>query len=144
MARTDRFRQQHNDLLKAAGDLQALLNAAELSKDGSKARTCLASLMGKLVLHLTSEDQVLYPELTASKDAAVAALARRFSTEMQSTTKAVVAYNEKWGTASAIKANAPAFIDETKNVLRILADRIKRENQELYAAADKIDGKAFA
>lgn len=144
MARTDRFRQQHNDLLKIAGDLQALLNPADLAKDGTKARSCLAVLMGKLVLHLTTEDKILYPELVANKDGAVSALARRYSAEMQVTTKAVVAYNDKWATPSAIKTNPKDFVSETRAVLNILADRIKRENNELYAAADRIEGKAFA
>lgn len=144
MARTDRFREQHNDLLKIAGELQSLLNPVDLSKDGAKARACLASLMGKLVLHLGAEDKVLYPELAAHKDASVAAMAKRFSVEMQETAKAVVAYNNKWGTPTAIKSNATEFIAETRNVLRILADRIKRENQELYAAADKTEGRTFA
>lgn len=144
MARTDRFREQHNDLLKIAGELQSLLNVAELAQDATKARSCLGALMGKLVLHLTTEDKVLYPELVAHKDATVAALARRFAVEMQATTKAVVAYNNKWSTPSAIKTNAAEFVAETKNVLRILADRIKRENQELYAAADRLEGAAFA
>lgn len=63
---------------------------------------------------------------------------------MENTSKAVVAFNAKWSTPSAIKANAALFVDETKQVLRILADRIKRENQELYAAAEKAEGKAFA
>lgn len=100
--------------------------------------------MGKLVLHLGAEDKVLYPELAAHKDASVAAMAKRFSVEMQETAKAVVAYNNKWGTPTAIKSNATEFIAETRNVLRILADRIKRENQELYAAADKTEGRTFA
>lgn len=144
MARTDKFREQHNDLLKIAGELQALLDVAALSKDGTPARTCLGKLMGKLVLHLSTEDKVLYPELTTHKDVNVATLAKRFAKEMEGTTKAVVAYNEKWGTPSAIKANATLFVTETKQVIQILGDRIKRENQELYAAADRIEGTSFA
>lgn len=144
MARTDKFREQHNDLLKIAGELQALLDVAALSKDGTPARTCLGKLMGKLVLHLSTEDKVLYPELTTHKDLKVATLAKRFAKEMEGTTKAVVAYNEKWGTPSAIKANAALFVTETKQVIQILGDRIKRENQELYAAADRIEGTSFA
>lgn len=144
MARTDRFRDQHNELLTIAAELKALLVPADLAADGSKARACLGRLMGKLVLHLTTEDKVLYPELSAHKDAGVAAMAKRFAAEMKVTTQAVVAYNETWSTPSAIKSNPKGFIDETQNVLKVLADRIKRENQELYTAADKIEGKAFA
>ena len=143
MARTDRFRQQHNELLALATELQSLLNESALSQDCSAARTCLGKLMGKLTMHLSTEDKVLYPELEVHKDPTVAALARRFASEMKSTTAAVVAYNGRWATPTAIKENARTFVKETKDVIGILADRIKRENQELYAAADRSEGLAF-
>lgn len=143
MARTDRFRQQHNELLALATELQALLNEDALSKDGGSARACLSALMGKLTMHLSTEDKVLYPELEGHKDPAVAALAKRFSSEMKTTTTAVLAYNSRWATPTAIRGNARIFIKETKEVIGILAERIKRENQELYAAADRSEGKAF-
>lgn len=143
MARTDKFRQQHNELLALANELQALLHEDALSKDGAAARHCLGNLMGKLVMHLSTEDKVLYPELEAHKDPAVATLARRFANEMKATSASVVAYNGRWATPTAIKANAHDFIKETKEVIKILADRIKRENQELYAAADRSEGKSF-
>lgn len=143
MARTDRFRQQHNEMLTLANELQGLLNEEALSKDGSAARRCLGNLMGKLKLHLSTEDKVLYPELETHKDPAMAKLAHKFASEMKSTAANVVAYNGRWATPSAIKANAHGFIMETKDVIRILADRIKRENEELYAAADRSEEKSF-
>lgn len=144
MARTTKFREQHNDLLKAAGELKSQLNANELAKDGTAARRCVGALMGKLILHLTTEDKVLYPELEAHKDPAVANMARRFSNEMKTTAKAVTAYNEKWATPSAIKAKPADFVAETEKLIQVLADRIKRENQELYATADRVEGAVFA
>ncbi len=144
MARTDRFRAQHDDLLKLAGELQSLLNVAQLSKDATAARTSLGKLMGRLVLHITTEDKVLYPELTVHNDRTVSELAKRFATEMKGTAKAVVVYNEKWATASKIAASADEFVRETKQILGVLADRIRRENDQLYAAADRTEGVAFA
>lgn len=144
MARTDRFRLQHTELLQLAGQLDALLKPAELALDGTAARSCLSKLIGKLTLHLSSEDKLFYPELVSHKDTTVAALARRFSEEMKTTAPQVIAYNAKWSTPSAIKANPDAFIKETKQVISILGNRIKRENQELYAAADRTEGNVFA
>ncbi|HJV51849.1 MAG TPA: hemerythrin domain-containing protein [Noviherbaspirillum sp.] len=143
MARTDKFRLQHNELMALANELQGMLNEDALSQDAAAARRCLGNLMGKLTMHLSTEDKVLYPELEANKDPAVASLAHRFASEMKTTAASITAYNGRWGTPSAIKANAHAFIKETKDVIKILADRIKRENQELYATADRSEGKAF-
>lgn len=143
MARTDRFRQQHNDLLGIAAQLQNLLDPTALAADASAARTTLSRFIGSLNMHISIEDNVLYPELAAHKDAAVAAIAKKFSVEMKSTAGTVGAYNSKWSTASLIKADPAGFIRDTKGIIAALADRIKRENSELYAAADKIEGTAF-
>lgn len=99
--------------------------------------------MGKLTLHLSAEDRVLYPELTTHADPHVAKLAQRFAAEMKTTATQVMAYNDRWATPSSIKADSQGFIKETQQVLAVLSDRIKRENQELYAAADKVQGQTF-
>ncbi|MCC6246515.1 MAG: hemerythrin domain-containing protein [Rubrivivax sp.] len=137
MARTDKFREQHKELLALAGELEKLLDVRALTADGRPARSTLGRLMGKLVLHLGVEDQVLYPELTRSKDARVADMARRFAKEMESTSKAVVAYSQKWSSGPLISEKPDDFVRETRAVLRTLGDRIRRENEQLYAAADR-------
>lgn len=144
MARTDRFRAEHEQLLDMARQLQSHLDPVRLAADASAARTCLGKLMGRLVLHLATEDKVLYPEFAASQDPKVAAIGRRFASEMASTVPLVTAYNDKWATPSAIKRDPHAFIAETRKILSVLADRIRRENQELYATADQAEGRAFA
>jgi iron-sulfur cluster repair protein YtfE (RIC family) len=143
MSRTDRFREQHNVMLSLVSELQQLLDEKKLALDASAARKCLSNLIGKLTLHLSTEDSVMYPELTNSKDAELASLAVRFSSEMKSTSAKVKEYNAKWATPTSIKASPAAFISETKQIISVLADRIKRENQQLYAAADKTEGKVF-
>ena len=144
MARTDKFRKEHGELLTLANELQALLNVEALSRDGSAARSCLGKLLGKLMLHLAAEDKVLYPELVGSKDPVLAGLAKQFSIEMKSTDAQVAEYSERWPTPSSIKASPAEFIKETKQVVSIITNRIKREDQELYAAADSIEGKSFS
>lgn len=144
MARTDRFRAEHNQLLDLAKQLQNHLNPVTLAQDATEARSCLGKLMGRLVLHLSTEDKMLYPEFAACKDPKVAALGRRFATEMASTVPVVTAYNDKWATPSTIKRDPKAFIAETQKILGVLGDRIRRENTELYAAADLVEGRAFA
>ena len=143
MTRTLRFREQHNDLLQLAGTLQEQLQIDALTKDATAARNALSRLMGKLTMHLSTEDEVLYPELQSHPDPKVAELARKFMTEMRGTTQAIAAYNDKWKSPSVIKANPAGFVAETKHILQALGDRIKRENQQLYAAADRIAGKTL-
>lgn len=143
MSRTQKFRTQHAEILQVAGELQQHLKPSLLADDATPARACLSRLMGKLTMHLAAEDKVLYPELCHHADATVATLAKKFATEMQSTAPAVTTYNGKWSTPSAIKAQPSQFIAETQQILKVLGDRIRRENQELYATADRLEGQAF-
>jgi hemerythrin-like domain-containing protein len=143
MARTTRFREQHNELLQLAGQLQLLLDANDLKRDGAPARAILNNIMGKLLVHVSVEDKVLYPELQRHTDPVVSRLANKFSSEMKNTAAALVKYNEKWSLAIRISSDPMGFISETKQILSALKDRIKRENNELYAAADRVQGKDF-
>ncbi len=143
MSRTQKFRQQHAEILQIAGELQGHLQPAQLAADATPARSCLSRLMGKLSMHLAAEDKVLYPELCHHGDASVSNLAKKFSTEMENTAPAVANYNGKWNTPSAIKAQPAQFIAETQQILKVLGDRIRRENQELYATADRLEGHAY-
>ncbi len=63
MAYTQKFRDQHDDLLEQAGELKNLLNEEELSKNATVARDVLSGLLGKLKIHLAVEDKALYPQL---------------------------------------------------------------------------------
>lgn len=90
-----------------------MLEPARLGADAAPARTLLSKLIGSLNMHIATEDKVLYPELAAHKDPTVAAIAKKFSVEMKSTAGAVVAYNTKWVTSSAIKADPCGFIRDT-------------------------------
>lgn len=143
MARTDRFRQQHAALVTLVLELEAMLNPTAIGNDAGPVRTLLSKILGSLKVHISIEDEVFYPELSASKDAAVAALAKRFSSEMAATAKVIDAYSKKWPTPSVIKAQPAPFIADTRQIISALKDRIKRENNELYAAADRVEGAAF-
>lgn len=133
MGFTDKFRVQHNDILKLAGEITGELNA---SADAAKVRKLLSNMAGKINFHLAMEDKALYPRLLEQKDTQVNALATRFMKEMGGLGEVFTAYNSKWQ-VSAIRANPSQFTDETRQVFAALTNRIARENRELYPLADR-------
>lgn len=143
MARTDRFRNQHVGLLELVDKVSAQLNVDQLSQDATQVRTLLSKLFGNLKLHIAAEDTIFYPELAASSDPKVSATAKKFATEMGATAKIIEQYNATWATPSLIKDRASAFVVDTRRLIAALKDRIQRENNELYALADKVDGANF-
>ena len=140
MGRTDRFREDHNTFLKQVTEISSYLSdEAKTSANATQIRSILSQLAGAVRLHLATEDQTLYPVLAKCADPKVAAMAISFQTEMGGIKQAFEDYSKKWGTPDSIKSNAKDFIKDSKGVFDVLGKRIARENNELYAAADKLN-----
>lgn len=138
MSNTERYRVQHAEIARLAGDLKRHLNPVELGGGADKARAVLAELGGKLFVHLAAEDKVLYPQLLKSADTKMQELARRFLAEMQPISAAFKSFSVRWGNTRAIQSNVEAFIAESRQILAALEQRIRREHEELYSLADKL------
>jgi methyl-accepting chemotaxis protein len=135
---TARFRKQHEELGALAGKFAATLDAEALETDAHAARKLLSELAGKITMHLAMEDKHLYPSLVASRDTHTRELATRYMAEMGSIAEVFTAYTQRWSSAGVIQKNAAAFVKESNDILSTLGARIKRENSELYVAADRL------
>ncbi|KAA3614712.1 MAG: hemerythrin domain-containing protein [Calditrichaeota bacterium] len=138
MARTDNYRQQHNDLLEVATQISGKLNAQQLSEDASEVRRLLSTLLGKLRIHLATEDKALYPQLLSSTSDDAKHLAKRFIDEIGGIGEVVGQYSKKWSSPLHIQKDSAAFVSETKSLFGALANRIEKENNELYDYVDKM------
>ncbi|KQM59942.1 MULTISPECIES: hemerythrin domain-containing protein [unclassified Sphingomonas] len=88
--------------------------------------------MSRLLLaHLAKEDRLLHPMLQRSGDPAVAALSRRFEAEMGGLSDGFKAYMQDWD-AGRIEARPDAFEAASRALAAALADRIRREETQLY------------
>ncbi len=139
MLRTERFRNQHNELLKIATDISAHLNVDELSHDAREVRSLLSQLLGKLTVHLSMEDKSLYPELLKHSDEKISSLARKFIDEMGGIGESVNIYKDKWSNHIRIKEDPSGFIAHTKDIFNALSERIEIENSELYNILDELE-----
>lgn len=131
MGFTDKFRQQHREVLDMVSELNQKLKE---KADAQDLRTALSALAGKLNFHLAMEDKALYPRLMKS-DGAAQGIAKKFMEEMGGLADNFEAYNKKWQ-VSAIRNDPAAFASETHKVFAALGKRIARENAELYPLAD--------
>lgn len=136
MRKTDTLRRQHKDLLEIAAEISSHLNSDKLSKDANEVRSLLSQLFGKLNVHLTLEDQVLYPQLINHSDEKIKETAKRFVDQMGGIADALKDYKNKWSNAIKIQKAADDFINDTKGIFDALAKRIEKENNELYVLLD--------
>lgn len=135
-----RLRTEHAELLDIARRLRAMIArpAPPPKLDLFEIRRELASV---LIGHLKTEDWVLYPRLLASDDAHIAATARAFSEEMGGLAATFVAYAEQWK-ADSIANDWPGYCRDSSALIDALAERIRRENRELYPLLEKLDRAA--
>jgi hypothetical protein len=134
VSRTADYRDQHAALVRLIGEIQSGL--VDLDDRGAAAtRSALNTLSGKLTVHLSMEDQGLYPRLKSHEDLRIRDLAARFDAEMSGLKDAFSAFNGRW-TRQEIAANPEEFRRAFAKISSALGERIRRENTELYAAFD--------
>jgi hypothetical protein len=137
MKHTDRYRQQHAEIMTLATQLSKRLSPATLVDEAAEVRKLLGDLAAKIVVHLAAEDTVLYPKLFNSKNSATQALAKRFANEMGLIAQTFRAYVTRWATETAIRSKPEDFAKESQAIIKALGERIRRENTELYPLADQ-------
>lgn len=137
MGRTQNFRRQHLEIQQVVSEMSDILTVEALKTRADDCRDLLSELTEKLTLHLTIEDKAMYPRLLNHPDEAVRNLAQRYVTEMGGIKKVFVDYVGRWPTGDAIRSRAPAFIEETQGIFKALAERIAKEDTELYPLVDK-------
>lgn len=131
----ERFLTQHQEIVDIAGQMAKVFRAGTLSGSEHQMASLLSQLAGKLVLHLTLEDEVLYPRLLKHQDPKVQQKAQAYMDEMGGLKTAFGAYQSRWN-ESSIKADNEGFINESRKIFQALKERIKRENNDLYPLVD--------
>ncbi|HJW09536.1 MAG TPA: hemerythrin domain-containing protein [Holophagaceae bacterium] len=138
MAATDRYRDQHRDLLRTVGVLKALLNADALARNPEPAYDMMMTLAGKLKVHLTMEDQRLYPRLLAHDQARIRDTARSFQSEMGNLMELYDAFLQRWVDPDSIRRAPDRYMGEVNEFLHRLLRRIEKEDHLLYGMVDEL------
>lgn len=127
----DKFKQQHVEIISCISTLRTLVkngirdNAAEISR-------AIIAMSSTIKLHLAVEDKILYPALENASNAALARMGKRFQDEMTSIAAAYLDFARRWNTASTVSQNPEGFRSDANNVLRVLHDRMRREDIDFY------------
>ena len=140
MTHTDELRRQHDAATQLMIGITGQIGAYRGPDDAYRLTLGVAQLLGLLRVHLTVEDDYLYPELIGSDDPRTAALARRFAREMGGIAERLEEFAMHWSASAGIAARFGEFRDEARHLFAALETRIRRENQQLYPLADRLAG----
>lgn len=135
MTITPTFQKQHIQILQIANELNLSLTDLRNQKENEffqkKSLNLANSLFGKLLIHLSMEDKVLYPNAINSKNLKLSTKAQQLMTEIGDLKLRFAKYKDTILSKGTIK-DIDFFLKETKDLLIILENRIKREEAELY------------
>jgi iron-sulfur cluster repair protein YtfE (RIC family) len=131
----DKFKLQHVEILNCIAALRSLVksgihdHAAEISQ-------AIIAMSSTIKLHLAVEDKILYPALEGTNNVALARMGKRFQDEMTSIASSYLAFARRWNTPSTVSQNPEGFRTDANSVLKVLYDRMRREDTDFYPAVE--------
>lgn len=131
----DKFKHEHVDILDGIAALRQLAQAG-IEEHAAEIATRIIAMSGTIKLHLAAEDRNLYPALEGSGDAALARLSRHFRVEMAGISGAYLDFAAKWNAARKLQQAPEQFRAEANVVLRMLYERMKKEDRDFYPAIE--------
>ncbi|MGI6038150.1 MAG: hemerythrin domain-containing protein [Limnochordia bacterium] len=135
--RTANFRRQHQEINGLITELQRLISQ-DIEAKAEEIRALLSQLIGRLKVHLATEDNVLYPAMLAAPDSQVRGKTKEFMEEMGALAEVLKEYSIRWSTSRVIKKEPLAFREDSARILKQLTYRISREEELLYPLADAL------
>lgn len=126
----DELRRDHLELARLAGELLNRTGTAELTDAGGLGR-CRWQLARALTRHLALEDAHVYARLDADPRPGVAAIARRYKSELCHLSDQFNDHMAQW-TGDAIARDWAGYCRAVEVLLTALKTRVECEDKELY------------
>lgn len=139
----ERFETQHNKILRGIGELRRLSQQGIASNAIAIARA-LVELSATIKLHLAAEDRMLYPTARRDGDPELARMAQRYQNDMGPIATDFDAFARRWNTAAPLRTQPEDFRREANAVLRMVWERMHRENREFYPRMQAMQGMESA
>lgn len=136
MPSTRLFREQHEELKRLMESLRPQLNETPLSAMALQSFKTYAHTLRE---HLAMEDRGIYPRLLAHGAEQVRLMAQIYQAEMGSLGRDFDALARQWDHQAQTAVVAPALIQEVKDMLDRLEQRMDREDHGLYALVDRLE-----
>ncbi|MBN9367294.1 MAG: hemerythrin domain-containing protein [Comamonadaceae bacterium] len=139
----DKFKHQHVDILRRIAALRELTHAG-VARNAEAIAQGIVAMSSVIKLHLSVEDQALYPALQRGDDAELARLGQRFQVEMGPIAAAFDQFARRWNTAQRLREDEAAFRAAANDVLRRVHERMRHEDRDFYPRVEAQHAEAAA
>lgn len=133
----DRFKHQHTEILSYIAALRSQVRAG-IRENAQEIARLIVAMSSTIKLHLAVEDSLLYPALQDSHNRSLAIMGKRFQDEMTHIATGYLDFSRKWNIADRLVQSPEEFRAEANRVLKILFDRMQKENTDFYPAIEAL------
>lgn len=132
MANINNLERQHSEIKDSVLKIKQVANSNDMKADLDILVREINTLAGKLNIHMNSEDKFLYPALVESNDEQLRQIAKQYSEEMGNIHKEFNDYKNRFNTKTKILGDKVGFLKESKEIIKLLEERISKEDMYLY------------
>ncbi|WP_333649882.1 hemerythrin domain-containing protein [Lacrimispora sp.] len=123
---------QHDRIREELEIIKTLCKSGDLEQTASEIALHISSLAGKLNIHLSSEDQYLYPAFKKSSDPSLVTMAGDYQKEMGNLLALFTNFKEKYNTKFKILGEKGSFFGDANNIIKAIEMRMQKEERGLY------------
>ena len=127
----DKFKHQHVSILDSIAALRGLARAG-VARNATEIARLIVAMSSTIKLHLAVEDRALYPALQRGSDAELARMGLQYQQEMGAIARAYEAFARRWNLPESVRRDDQGFRDDANEVLRLVYERMQRENHDFY------------
>ncbi|WP_456405577.1 hemerythrin domain-containing protein [Thiolapillus sp.] len=131
------LKKQHEDICEQIHVL-SLLVPDERARKSRIVEELFSELAKTVSEHLVLEDDTLYKELLVHQDAELQRIARNFLGGSQQLKRVFSEYLQYACRPGTNETECEAFVKETKDIFRLLEERIRMEENKFYPLVDKL------
>lgn len=128
----DNLERQHLDIKGLLKKINSILSIRNMEDSLDELVWDINTLAGKLNIHMKTEDKFLYPELINSSNTNLRNISKEYSEEMGNIHVIFTEFKNQFNTKNKILNDKDKFLIESKKVLKLLENRIEKEDKSLY------------
>lgn len=133
--KTEKFRKDHDSLMKLIGDLSQYMIVENLMKEPQNAVRAVGKLSGALKMHWAHEEKNLYPDML--RNGKTKTTAESFMKTINPIKAEFDRYYSKWMLVKNIQNDNKGFLADTQKMIEKLEARFESEAKELFEIADQ-------
>ena len=105
---------------------------AGVARNAARIAGLIVSMSSTIKLHLAVEDQALYPALQRGANAELARMGQQYQKDMGPIAQAYDAFAKRWNRPESVRRDEQSFRDDANRVLRMVFERMHREDRDFY------------